>query len=471
MIGNFKVYTAMKDSGVPLLGKVPEHWNIKSIGQLGYLFKANGGSKEDEVLKGVPCVRYGDLYTQHEFFIRESRSFVSFGNVENYTDIQYGDLLFAASGETFEDIGRSSVNLLRTDACCGGDILVLRSRQKISAEFLGYTADSQNAKDQKTRMGQGFTIVHIYQNKLKYLVLPIPSYGEQLSIVRYLNYIDHRIQRYINVKKKLIKLLEEQRQAIINQAVTKGIDPNVKMKPSGIEWLGEIPEHWEVHRSKTLFKLRVEKSGSNHGKELLSIYTHIGVRPRKTLEEKGNKASSTDDYWNVEVGDLISNKLLAWMGAIGVSEYMGVTSPAYDILRPLKNVNSRYYHYLYRTSLYKQIFRQYSRGIMDMRLRLYYDRFGQIRVPLPSYLEQQEIILGIEGRVFSITEKIRKTASLIKLVQEYRTRLTSDVVTGKIDVRDIASKLPDEPDEDFPELDDRLDEAIEELENNEELKV
>ena len=107
------------------------------------------------------------------------------------------------------------------------------------------------------------------------------------------------------------------------------------MKPSGIEWLGDVPAHWELRATKRLFQLIVEPAPDDNDYELLSIYTEIGVRPRKDLEAKGNKATTTDGYWTVQKGDLIVNKLLAWMGAIGVSDYDGVTSPAYDILRKL----------------------------------------------------------------------------------------------------------------------------------------
>src|SRR5262245_51332621 len=103
-------------------------------------------------------------------------------------------------------------------------------------------------------------------------------------------------------------------------------------------WIGQLPAGWSLQRAKTLFRLRTQKSGRLHGLELLSIYTHIGVRPRKDLEERGNKATTTDNYWIVKRGDIIVNKLLAWMGAIGVSHYDGVTSPAYDILRHIQQL-------------------------------------------------------------------------------------------------------------------------------------
>ena len=191
-----------------------------------------------------------------------------------------------------------------------------------------------------------------------------------------------------------------------------------------------------------MFRLRTEKSGVAHDHELLSIYTHIGVRPRKELEEKGNKASTTDDYWIVKRGDIIVNKLLAWMGAIGVSHYDGVTSPAYDILMPIKDIFPDYYHNLFRTQLYLQQFKQRSRGIMDMRLRLYFDQFGQIPIPVPPVDEQAAIVSFYNDATADIDCIIDQTHREISLLREYRTSLIADVVTGKVDVRHIP--LPDE---------------------------
>jgi type I restriction enzyme S subunit len=293
-------------------------------------------------------------------------------------------------------------------------------------------------------MGRGFTVVHIYGAQLKHLALAVPPVIEQAAIVRFLDHADRRIRRYIRAKQKLIKLLEEQKQAIIHRAVTRGLDPNVRLKPSGVEWLGNVPEHWRIERTKNLFRLRTQKSGRAHGMELLSIYTHIGVRPRKDLEEKGNKASTTDDYWIVRKGDLIVNKLLAWMGAVGVSEYEGVTSPAYDILMPSRPLCPAFYHHLFRTRLLLQQFKQRSRGIMDMRLRLYFDQLGQIPVVVPPVDEQSAIVAFYIAATTDLDRTIATAGREIGLLREYRTRLIGDVVTGKLDVREVAARLPQE---------------------------
>ena len=115
---------------------------------------------------------------------------------------------------------------------------------------MGYATDCRPAVVQKAKMGRGITVKHIYGGQLKYLTLALPPLPEQVAIVRFLDHADRRIRRYIRAKQRLIASLEEQKQAIINRAVTRGLDPNVRLKPSGAEWLGDVPEHWEVRRLK-----------------------------------------------------------------------------------------------------------------------------------------------------------------------------------------------------------------------------
>lgn len=171
-----------------------------------------------------------------------------------------------------------------------------------------------------------------------------------------------------------------------------------------MEWLGDVPEHWETTKVKNVFKLIIEPAPKNNDFELLSVYTEIGVKPRRELEERGNKASTTDGYWLVKKGDIVVNKLLAWMGAIGVSNYNGVTSQAYDILRAKVPIDSNFYHYLFRNEACISDLRKHSRGIMDMRLRLYFDRFGDIIIPFPDFSEQQKIVRFLDYKT-ALTDK------------------------------------------------------------------
>ena len=183
--------------------------------------------------------------------------------------------------------------------------------------------------------------------------------------------------------------------------------PYEAYRASNNEWVDQAPSEWEEKRVKDLFRLVTDKAAVDNDHELLSLYASIGVRPRKDLEARGNKASSTDGYWLVKKGDIVVNKLLAWMGSVGLSEYDGVTSPAYDVLRKTsKLVDVRYFSYLFRTEIAKQIFKRNSRGIMDMRLRLYFDKLGAITVPVPPFSTQQAIATYIDTKTAQIDRQM-----------------------------------------------------------------
>ena len=209
--------------------------------------------------------------------------------------------------------------------------------------------------------------------------------------------------------------------------------PFPNYRQTELNWLKRLPDSWGILRTKQVFRLRIQKAPKNNQMELLSIYTHIGVKPRKELEQRGNKASTTDGYWIVKNGDIISNKLLAWMGAVGVSHYEGVTSPAYDILRPIQRCNTDYYHYLFRTPTYLQQFKIRSRGIMDMRLRLYFDQLGQIPVPVPPHGEQDAIVLFLNWKTAQINKFIRNKRRFIELLKEQKQNVINQAVTRGLD--------------------------------------
>ena len=209
--------------------------------------------------------------------------------------------------------------------------------------------------------------------------------------------------------------------------------PYADYRRTDLKWFEHLPDSWAILRTKQMFRLVIEKAPANNQMELLSVYTHIGVRPRKSLEQRGNKASTTDGYWVVKEGDIICNKLLAWMGAIGVSHYQGVTSPAYDVLRPTKACNTDYYHFLFRTKKYLQQFKIRSRGIMDMRLRLYFDQFGQIPIPVPPRPEQDQIVAYLRAQDAHIARFIKTKRDLIKLLTEQKLRIIDHAVTRGLD--------------------------------------
>lgn len=206
--------------------------------------------------------------------------------------------------------------------------------------------------------------------------------------------------------------------------------PYESYRPSNSEWVDQTPSEWQEQRVKDLFRLVTDKAPVDNDHELLSLYASIGVRPRKDLEARGNKASSTDGYWLVKKGDIVVNKLLAWMGSVGLSEYDGVTSPAYDVLRKTsKLVDVRYFSYLFRTEIAKQIFKRNSRGIMDMRLRLYFDKLGAITVPVPPFSTQRAIATYIDKKTGQIDRQIDLLGQKATQYGELKQSLIYETVT------------------------------------------
>ena len=460
----FRRYSGYKSSGLPWLGDVPAHWEVVQLGRVGVFFKGSGGTKDDEVPDGMPCVRYGDLYTTHKFFISQTRSFVSPAKASMYTPINRGDVLFPTSGETIEEIGKSAVNLMRTKVHCGGDLIVFRPTIPMEPKFAGYVLDCPAAQTQKSLMGRGITIMHIYSGQLKYLWLSLPPLAEQRAIVRYLDHVGRRVRRYVAAKRKLIALLEEEKQAIVNQAVTRGLDPNVRLKPSGVEWLGDVPEHWERRRLKTILR-PIDRRSTTGSETLLSLRRDHGVVAYAEHFKRPSQSRSLVGFKLVGTGQLVVNRLQANNGLIFNSTIDGLVSPDYSVFEERSPLSMKFLSDLLRTSSYRAYFRQNATGLGTGTagfLRLYDDTLLETPVYLPHVGEQSAIVEHMDKAIGDTDAAIARARRQIELVEEYRTRLIADVVTGKLDVREVGAQLLDEagPIEEGGPMADRLDEEI-----------
>ncbi|MGH9346966.1 MAG: hypothetical protein ACRD26_06820 [Vicinamibacterales bacterium] len=260
------------------------------------------------------------------------------------------DVVITKDSESWDDIGVPAlVTETAGDLVCGYHLALLRPRkEEMHGAFLFRCLQAKPIRVQLELAANGVTRFGLPKSEIGVMTIPVPPISQQRAIADYLDRETARIDALIAAKERLLWLLAEKRRALITRAVTRGLDAAAPLRDSGIPWLGEIPVHWETKRMKYLFRLVSEPAPADNEYELLSLYTDIGVKPRRELEERGNKATTTDDCWMVRRGDLIVNKLLAWMGAFGVSQYDGVTSPAYDILRPSSGIQSFYYHHLFR---------------------------------------------------------------------------------------------------------------------------
>ena len=214
----------LKPSGVEWLGDVPEHWETIQLGRIGSLSKGSGGTKDDEVSSGMPCIRYGDLYTTHKYFISQSRSFISPEKAGAYTPIRRGDVLFPTSGETIEEIGKSAVSLVEPPVYCGGDLIIFRPTIPMIPRFTGYLLDCPRSQGQKSKMGRGVSIMHVYTNQLKYLWLGLPPLEEQETIAAHLDRATTDIDTSMERARRQIDLMEEYRTRLIADVVTGKID-------------------------------------------------------------------------------------------------------------------------------------------------------------------------------------------------------------------------------------------------------
>lgn len=213
-----------RDSGVRWFGQVPAGWEVRRLGSIGQISKCRGGTKAHETSAGVRCVRYGDLYTYHGFSITGSRAFVSSDHAAHYSKIRYGDLLFAASGETIDEIGTSAINLMRGEAVCGGDVILLRPAIPMSARFMGYAANAPYIVHQKSRLGRGMTVMHIYGRQLKEVAMLLPPLSEQRSIADLLERESAKTDAIVAKSRQAIERLDELRSGLISAAVTGKID-------------------------------------------------------------------------------------------------------------------------------------------------------------------------------------------------------------------------------------------------------
>lgn len=282
-------------------------------------------------------------------------------------------------------------------------------------------------------MGSGIRLTLSFK-ELKRQLLPVPPEEEQDAIVFYLDIKCSSIEILLANKKKEITLLQEMKQRVITDAVTRGLNPNVKFRSTNIPWLPEIPEHWQIRPIRSLLREVTEKSETGD-EELLSLSQYTGISYKKDAKNTGMfEAESTIGYKKVYPGQFVMNIMLAWNGSYAVSDLEGIISPAYCVFDFVSDCDKLYYHYLLRLGIYSGAFKTASRGIIDSRLRLYPNRFYPFPIICPPIEEQHAIVSYITERVAKIDSLIEKLNKEIECIKEYKQRLISDVVTGQIKV-------------------------------------
>lgn len=429
-------YPQYKPSGIDWLDGIPSHWTSSPLRRVASVAASN---VDKHIIEGeipVSLCNYTDAY--HNRHITSDMAF-SKGTVspEELTRFQLlpGDVLITKDSETWDDIAVPAVVMdALPNVVCGYHLSRIRPDPLLDGRFLAYWIGSRDGSIHFKVSANGVTRFGLSANAIKSAPVPLPPLDEQRAIADFLDAMDAKITRFIAARRRMIALLEEQKAAIINQAVTRGLGPDVPLKPSGIDWLGDIPAHWDVLRGSVLFTERNQVGFPELPVLEVSLATGVTIRD---LDNQARKQMMSDRaaYKRAAKDDLPYNMMRMWQGAVGVAPVDGLVSPAYVVLQPKPRALSQYFSALFKTASSKQRFGVASRGIVSDRDRLYWESFRQIHFAVPPKDEQNAIANFLDEMQVQITRTKSRAEQEIKLIQEYRTRLISDVVTGKLDVR------------------------------------
>jgi type I restriction enzyme S subunit len=454
MIDNLKPYPEYKQSGVTWLIRIPKHWDIVPSKSL-FRHRKDKAHADDQMLTASQS--HG-IISRDAFMAIEGRRVmqVVVGKVI-LKHVEPND--FVMSMRSFQ----GGLEWSRIGGAISSAYVMLIPQQGVHSPYYAqllkcqpYIAALRRTSD-LVRDGQALRYANFGQ-----IHLPLPPYDEQAAIVRFLVHAKAKIERAIRGKRKLIALLNEQKQAIIHRAVTRGIDPTVKFRGSGVPWLGDVPEHWDVRRSSYLFDERNERG--RIGLPILVVSLRTGVTVGSDVDEDGREKRLIADvtkYKFADKGDIAYNMMRMWQGAVGVVPVPGMVSPAYVVAKPRPGVFSVYFDHLFHTDDCKNEVNRHSRGIVTDRNRLYWDQFKRLLFPLPQYAEQKAIAARIESETSTLNVAIARTEREIGLIREYRTTLTADVVTGRLDVREAAKRIPVVPEVSLTESDPDIDDPEE----------
>ena len=424
-------YPAYKPSSVPWLSDVPARWQVRRGKTLLAPVDIRSTTGNEELLT---------VSAQHGVIPRESANVTMF-KAESYVGHKLcwpGDLVINSLWAWAYGLGVASYHGIISSAYG-----VYRPLPSIDSSFVHLLVRSVPFQWELQVRSKGVWLSRLQLTDDAFLgaPFPLPPLTEQRAIVRYLDHADRRISRYVDAKRKLINLLEEEKQAVIDRAVTRGLDPKVRLKPSGVEWLGDVPQHWEVRRAKFFYR-EVDERSTTGAEELMSVSHITGVTPRKKSVTMF-LAESTIGYKLCRPGDIVINTMWAYMAALGVARQNGLVSPSYGVYHPLnaERLNNDYVDPLLRTETYRTNYLIRSTGITSSRLRLYPESFLSIPLVFPPNFEQTTIVEYLNKATADTDSTIARAQRQIELVEEHRIRLVADVVTGKLDVREAAARL------------------------------
>lgn len=422
MIEGLKPYEKMKAAGLPWLANIPTHW---SVTRTKYVFReVDDRSKTGEETQLSMSQAHGLIESSKiDTWRMRSESYVG-GKLCKVDDVVLNRL--KAHLGVF---ARSSL-----DGVISPDYSVFRPIGNVNSRYFERVLKTPHFVSEIRRFTKGIVegFWRLYTDDFYNLAVPLPPPDEQAAIVRFLDHADRKIRRYIRAKRRLIELLNEQKQAIIHQAVTRGLDPHVKLKPSGVDWLGGIPEHWQRAAVSQVFAIGRGKVTSHE-----YIANHPGPFPLYSSQTTNDGVMGYIDSYMFD-GDYLTwttdgahaGTVFRRTGKFNCTNVCGTLFPTTKLDLDFM-----------RMAIASETKRQVR---LDINPKLMNNMMARIRVSIPPFDEQATIARYVKNMVEPSNALIQEMNHKIDLLGEYRTRLIADVVTGKLDVREAAAKLPNE---------------------------
>lgn len=443
-----KPYPKYKPSGIDWIGDIPEGWEVERLANIG-IFSSSGIDKkinENEPL--VSMVNYTDIYGNEARVLRQDREYMVVSCLEakrRIHQVKYGDLMFTPSSETIEDIGLSAVvdeDLPNT--VFSYHVVRFVFLKNVSHEFKKYLCNNSFVLNQFSRLANGTTRQILGRFDFRSTLVVVPPIEEQQQIANYLDEKTARLDDLIQKKEEMIDILKEKRAAIINQAVTKGLDPNAQMKPSGIDWVGDIPEGWEVLRLK--YKISLDPS-KNEVLKIISLGDDVTFLPMAYVTEGGDindeNEKKLEDVFNgytyFRDNDVVVAKITPCFengkGALikGMKNGIGFGTTEFFVLRS-KSLDEKYLFYLTKSDCFRKTGEASMKGAAGQK-RIPDSFIKDFKIGFPEQTEQKRIASYLDKKTTEIDGLINKIESAIAKLREYRSSLITAAVTGKIDVR------------------------------------
>lgn len=447
MIAGLKPYRATKDSGVPWLGDVPQHWAV--LPNRASFIEVKERDHPDEQMLSVTITK--GVIRQKSLLADSSKKDSSNQDKFAYKLVRPGDIAYNKMRAWQGAVGVSDYQGIVSPA-----YVVQRPREGVDSRYLHYLLRTPGFAKEAERWSYGITsdMWSLRPEHFKAIYGCVPPLREQAAIVRFLDYVDRRIRRYIRAKQKLIRLLAEQKQAIIHRAVTRGLDPNVRLKPSSVEWLGDVPEHWEV-RQIGHFSAVGNGSTPSRGN---AAYWAGGTYPWLNSSKVNAGAIAASDQFVTEAALRECHLPRVPPGSVlvaitgqgktrGTSAVLTIEATinqhiAFITPRRRDKIAAPKYLQKFLVAAYSEL-RRMSDDSGSTKGALTCEDLRHFRVLLPPTEEQQRIVQWAEDATAEVESALRLAKREIDLLREYRTRLIADVVTGKLDVREATARLPD----------------------------